>query len=249
MLTLNAKTRTVLGKKNKLLREKGLIPAVVYGHKAKNQNLELKSLVFNKIFAEAGESSLIDLAIDEAKPVKVLVQDIERDSVTQNIVHVDFHQVREDEKITAETELNFIGESPAVKEAGGVLIKTLDAIKIECLPKDLLHQIDIDLGKLEQIGDIIYVRDLDIPPEVKVLENIDEPIVSIIEPRSQKELEELEEKPEEGALPEGAEEIEKAGEEADKGGETEKQRNKEIKDTNKKFGDEIKVKEEDKKEK
>lgn len=204
MLDLVAKTRTIFGKSNKCLREKGSIPAVVYGHKVKNQNLELEYMKFEKIFEKAGESSLIDLKVDEAPPIKVLVQDIERDPVSQNIIHVDFHQVREDEEITAAVEINFIGEAPAEKEQGGVLVKNLDAVEIQCLPKDLIHQIDVDLSRLRAIGDSIYVKDLKVPVAVKVLQRKDEPVVSVIEPRSQKELEELEEKPGEGQLPEGA---------------------------------------------
>lgn len=215
MLTLEAKIRTVFGKQNKIIRDQDLIPAVVYGHQAKNQNLLINYLAFVKVFAEAGESSLVNLKVDEAKPIKALIQDVQVDPLTRKVIHIDFHQVREDEEITAETPINFIGESPAIKEFGGVLVKNLDAIKIECLPKDLLHQIDVDLTRLEKIGDCIYIRDLQIPGAVKVLENISDPVVSIIEPRSQKELEELTEKPAETPLPEGAEEKTETAEEPD----------------------------------
>ncbi len=218
MITLEAKIRTVSGKGNKAKRISGLIPAVIYGHKIKNQNLELPYSKFIKVYEQAGESSLVDLKIEAEKPIKVLIQDIEIDPLTQKIMHIDFYQVRQDEEITVEVEINFIGESPAVKDLGGVLIKTLDSIKIECLPKDLIRQVDIDLSQLKQIGDTIHVGDLKFPKEIKILEKLDEPVVAVSEPRSEKELEELKEKPAETVLPEGAEEKVPEGEGVVEGG-------------------------------
>lgn len=213
-MKLQVQTRQALGKQNQALRAQGFIPAVVYGHKVKNQNIQVGASNFNKLFERAGETSLIDLEIDEQKPVKVIVQDIQRDVVKGNITHVDFHQIREDEEITVDVELEFIGESKAVKEESGILIKSLASIKIECLPANLIHRIEVDISQLKNFGDCLYVKDLKISDKVKVLDNPDEAVVSVAEPRSEKELEELAEKPEEGKLPEGAEEEEKKGEEA-----------------------------------
>lgn len=217
MLKLQSKTRTVIGKKNKTLREQGFIPAVVYGHKIKNQNIQLNSSEFTKIFSQSGETSLIDLQIDDQKPVKVIIQDFSKNIVEDTVAHVDFHQVREDEELTVDVELEFIGESPAVKSQGGILIKSLDAIKIQCLPADLIHKIEVDISALKEFGDVIYVKDLDITEKVKILENIDEAVVSVAAPRSDKELEDLEEKPEGAELPEGAEEKDASAEDSEAG--------------------------------
>ena len=229
MLTLQAKTRNVLGKKNKTLRQAGLIPAVVYGHKIKNQNIKLKAQKFNKIFEEAGETSLIDLQVDNQEPVKVIIQDIQKDVLKGSIIHADFHQIREDEELTVDVGLEFVGESPAVEEKGGILVKSLDAIKIQCLPADLIHKIEVTLSVLKDFGDCIYVRNLKIPKKIKVLENSDEAVVSVAAPRTDKELEELEEKPKEGELPEGAEEEKKEGEGEEEGTEKSKPEKKEEK--------------------
>lgn len=215
MLKLNAKTRIVTGKKNQVLRKQGLVPAVVYGHKIKNQNIQLNALKFDKVFATAGETSLIDLEVDEQKPVKVIVQDLARDVVKGNIIHIDFHQIREDEKLTVDVELEFVGTSKAIEEQGGILIKSLNAIKIECLPANLIHKIEVEISSLKEFGDVIYVKDLKISDKVKVQNSPDDAVVSAAAPRTDKELEALEEKPEETALPEGAEEA-KEGDEAEK---------------------------------
>ena len=212
MLKLQAKTRTVVGKKNQALREQDLIPAVVYGRNIKNQNIQLGASVFSKIFNQAGETSIIDLQISDQEPVKVIIQDVSKNAVSGAIIHIDFHQIREDEELTVEVELEFVGESPAVKEFGAVLIKSLDVIKIQCLPANLIHKIEVDISALKEFGNVIYVKDLKITEKVKVLENIDEAVVSVSAPRTDKELEDLEEKPEETELPEGAEEEDSSAE-------------------------------------
>lgn len=206
MLKLEAKTRTALGRQNQALRQQGLIPAVVYGHKIKNQNIQLNSSQFNKVFEQVGETSLIDLQIDDQKPVKVIIQDLAKDILRGSIIHADLHQIREDEELTVDVELEFVGRSKAVEEKDGILVKSLDAVKIQCLPANLIHKIEVDISALKEFGDVIYVKDLKIPNQVKVLENLDEAVVSVAAPRSDKELEELTEKPAEAALPAEVEE-------------------------------------------
>jgi len=208
MLKLQAKTRESLGKKNQALRTQGFVPACVYGRKIKNQNIQLDAKTFDKIFASAGETSLIDLQVDETKPVKVIVQDIDKDPVKGDVIHIDFHQIREDEKLTVDVELELQGESKAVEAEGGILIKSLDAIKIECLPADLIHKIEVDISSLKEFGDVIYVKNLKVSEKVEVMESPDTAVVSVAAPRTEKELEALDEKPEDAELPEGAEEKE-----------------------------------------
>jgi large subunit ribosomal protein L25 len=196
-LTLKAQTRAVIGKKVQGLREKKLIPAVTYGHGVKNQNLSLEYLPFEKVYKEGGESTLIDLIIDDQKPLKVLVQEVQRDPLTDAIVHVDLRQVKMTEKITIEVLLKFIGEPKAVKELGGVLVKSLDKIKVRCLPQDMAHEIEVDISSLNTFDDIIYVKDLNIPAGLELLENANEPVINVMPPRSEEELKALEEKVEE----------------------------------------------------
>ena len=207
-LTLSAQTRKETGKKVSQLRQQGKIPAVLYGHKIKPVNLAVDYLVFEKLFAIAGESTLIDLAIDDQKPVKVLVQDYQLDPESNRLIHIDFHQIRMDEKLHTEIGLKFIGEAPAVKELGGILVTNIDALEIECLPQDLVHEIEVDLSSLNNLEDSITVADLKIPKGITVLNVPDDMVVLIQPPRSEKELADLEAKPEKPEIPVEAKEPE-----------------------------------------
>jgi len=196
-LSLNVKARTVMGGKVNGLRQKGLIPAIVYGHGLKNQNLTVAAVEFNKIFKEAGESSLIDLKVDDKKSIQVLIHDLQYDPVKYTIRHIDFYQVNVTEKITAEVKLKFTGESPAVKGQGGVLITPLTKVKIECLPKDLIHELEVNTSSLKTFDDAVRIKDLIIPAGIKILAAAGQAVVLVEAPRSEEEIQKLEEKPEE----------------------------------------------------
>ena len=100
------------------------------------------------------------------------------------------------EKMRTKVSLNFIGRSKAVKE-GGVLVKNLEEIEVECLPLDLPHEIKVDISKLKTFDDVIKIEDLAIPPKVKILENKDEIVATVTPPRTEEELKALEEEVEE----------------------------------------------------
>lgn len=186
--SLSVNTRTVSGKKTRILRDKGLIPCVIYGHGENNRLISVKRVPFEKLFGSAGESSLIDLDIDSTDKVKVLIHEIQRQPITGQIIHVDFYQVKMSEKLTADIPLRFVGESRAVKELGGVLVKTLDHVKVECLPQDLAHEVTVDLSALNTFDDTIHVGDLSLPFGIKVLTRGEEAIVKVQPPRTEEEL-------------------------------------------------------------
>jgi large subunit ribosomal protein L25 len=194
---LSAKLRDIFGRKTNKGRKEGLIPAVIYGHGIKTKSLWVKALDFLKLIKKAGESTMIDLSIGEEKPHKVIIYETQKDPVSGNFRHVDFFQVRMDEEIEVEVELNYVGEAPAVKELGGVLVKNMDEITVKCLPADLPSKIEVDISGLKTFTDHIAVKDLKIPSKVKV--DIDpETVVALVEePRSEEELAELSEKVEE----------------------------------------------------
>jgi large subunit ribosomal protein L25 len=194
---LIAKTRKALGKQVKSLRKNKLLPAVLYGHGVKNVALTLEYALFDKLYRQVGESSLVDLKIDDKHPVKVLIQDIQVHPVNGKYIHVDFHQVKMTEKITTEVALEFVGESKAVKEQGAILVKSLDKVKIECLPKDLIKSIKVDISFLKEFNDIIRVSDLKTPAGIEIKDKPEEVVVLAQPPRTEEELKELEEKPEE----------------------------------------------------
>ncbi|HPN55013.1 MAG TPA: 50S ribosomal protein L25 [Candidatus Moranbacteria bacterium] len=194
--TLKAKIREITGKKVNDLRKKDIIPAVIYGHEVKPQNLAVNYLDFNRAFEKSGESSLIELEV-EGKKSNVLVHDVQTDPISGRFSHIDFFKVNMKEEVETEIPLEFVGESPAVKELGGVLIKSLDEISVKCLPADLPEKYEIDLSKLATFDDVIAVKDLKVSDKIEILVDGETIIASVQEPRSQEELESLEQKVEE----------------------------------------------------
>ena len=190
------------------------MPAVVYGHGLKSTPLVIDYRQFEKIYSTAGESSLVDLSIDQKEPVKILIQDVQRHPITSRFLHADFHQVKMTEKITTEIELEFFGESKAVKELGGVLVKSIDKVKIECLPQDLVHNINVDVSTLNSFEDMIRVADLKLPAGIEIKGKLEDVVVLVQPPRTEEELKELEQKPVEAKVEEveEAEKKEEAGE-------------------------------------
>jgi large subunit ribosomal protein L25 len=187
-LSLQGVKRDITGKHVKVLRSEGLVPAVVYGHGVESKNLAVDYRTFEKIFNKAGESSLIDLAVADAAPVKVLVQDIQYDPMTDRITHVDFRQVNMKEKLEAEVILKFVGESAAIKVQGGVLVRNMDTVTVRCLPGDLVHEIEVDLSKLANLEDRVTVADITPPPGIEFMARPTDIIVVANAPISEEEL-------------------------------------------------------------
>ncbi len=228
MIELSAQLRPITGRQNEQIRKQGLIPAILYGHKVRNLALSVEAYQFDKVYQEAGESTLVKLKIsgsqEKEKSAKkgaapggkeriVLIYKVAKGPVTDKPIHIDFYQVKMDEPITTEVPLVFVGESPAVKELDGVLVKSIQSLEIEALPANLPHQLEIDVSSLKTFDDNIYIKDLKLPAGVKTEAQPDEVIASVIPPRTKAELEELEKAPEEKIEEVEIAEREKAGEE------------------------------------
>lgn len=164
------------------------IPAVLYGKGITNQILKIKKNDFDRVFKEAGESNLIDLDYGSG-PVKVLIKDIQRDVIKNYIIHADLYQVNMKEKITAEVPLHFIGEAPAVKNLGGILMKDLDSLEVECLPSDLVDHIEVDVSGLSAFDDAIRINDLKLPKGISLTRETNEIVAVISQPRAVVETE------------------------------------------------------------
>jgi len=179
-----------------------LIPAVLYGKGVENQSLKLKKVDFEKVFAAAGESNLIDLDFG-AGAVKVLVKDSQRDVLKYTFTHIDFYQVNMKEKINTEIPLHFVGESKAVKELGGMLMREVHEIEVECLPSDLVDHIDVNISGLNTYDDVITIADLVLPKGFKLVHNNPEDVVAmVVEPKVEvEEVKPVEAAPVAGATP------------------------------------------------
>jgi large subunit ribosomal protein L25 len=167
-MELVAQMRTQFGREVKQVREKGLVPAELYGHGIKNEHVSIVKKEFIRVYKKAGESTLIDLVLD-AKKHPVLIHDVQHNPITDEIESVDFYQVRLDQKIRLKVPVSFIGEAPAVKEKGGVLVKALSEVEVEALPAELPHQIEVDLKALTEIGSSFAVGQIKVPASVRVL--------------------------------------------------------------------------------
>lgn len=196
-LFLKAKRRDVFGKKLKKYRKAGLLPAVVYGHNFDSLPLFVDKKDFKKVYKQAGTSTILTLELEDKK-LNVIVHDIAKDPISQEPEHVDFYHIKMTEKITAEVPLKFVGEAPAAKIYGAIIVKNFEKIEVECYPSDLPHEIEVDLSLLTEIDSVIYVKDLNIPEKVKVLVD-EEEAVAVATPPSAEEIEETVESEEIGA--------------------------------------------------
>jgi len=183
ILELNVQKRTENDKNSKKLLENGYIPAIFYGKNVKNILLKIKKNDAINILKEAGEHSLIDLKIDKDESKKVLIKEVQKNAIKDIISHIDFFQVDLNKKINLDLPFIFINEAPAVKNFGGILLKNIETIKIECLPKDIISGIEIDLTKLKTFEDSIKINDLEISSNVKFITKSNDLIVSVVKPR------------------------------------------------------------------
>ena len=192
-LKLNAKSRTVTKKQVSELRSQGVVPAVLYGHGLENRLVQIDLKEFAALYAINGESTLVDLVVDEQAAVPVLIHDVTRDTITNVIQHVDFYAVNMSEKVHAEVVVHFVGVSPAVKDLNGVLVKNRDHIAIKCLPGDLVAEVEVDLGALATFEDSIHIEDIILPDTVEVLDSPTLTVATVTPPRTEEELAALDE--------------------------------------------------------
>ena len=180
MFKLSAKTRDISGKKVIGLREGGEMPAVIYGGKDETKNILVNTIEFKKVFKGAGESSIVTLDLD-GKKTDTLVHEVQFNPVTDEPVHADFYTVSQDKEIEVDVPLVFEGIAPAIKELGGSLIKVLHELPISALPKNLPHDIVVDVSVLIAMDSQILVSDLKLPAGVTATVEGDEVVASITE--------------------------------------------------------------------
>ena len=190
---LTAEAREISGSKVSKLRKDSLIPAVVYGPDLKPAKIQVNARSFAKVFAAAGETQTIELMVGDQK-IPALVHDLQRDPISNSITHIDFLQISMNRPIHAEVPLKFEGISPAAKSQGAVIVTTLREIEVKALPNNIPAFLSVDLGALHNYHDEILVSDLKLPADVTLVTNQDLSIVSALPPRTQTELEALNEK-------------------------------------------------------
>ncbi len=214
-IVLELHKRTEKGKANAKLRAEGMTPGVVYGHGAEPESVKVPTKELTKVFNQAGWSKIIGLKIDGTRQTNALIQDVQHNPLTGGINHADFYLVRMDEKLETEVPLHFIGESTAVYQMEGTLVKTMETLEVRALPGDLPESIEVDISVLDDFEKTIHVSDLKVPKGVEVLADPEELVVKVDAPRSDEEMAALDTEVVE-ELPEGVADEPVAEEEAGK---------------------------------
>ena len=185
-IDLSAQPRTVTGKKVSQLRRSGIIPAVVYGHHRSATNIQVDERALHQTLMRAGMNRLINIQLG-AEGVMALVRDIQREPISQRVVHVDFLAVDLTQTIRAEVPVHFVGEPAAVKSGLGILVTLVQTLEIEALPADLIDRIEVDVTGLKNFNDALHVRDLNLGDKVVVIADPDEMLARISAPEEQPE--------------------------------------------------------------
>jgi len=187
---LKAEERKLTGRKVSTLRKQGLIPANVYGKKIASQSLQVSSDEFKKVYKEVGETGLLTLEIGkEEKPV--LVNSIQLNAKTDEILHVNFFQVDLKVKVTANVPVEVVGEPEAEKQGIGTVVQYLNEVEVEALPADLIEKFEVDTTELAEVDQAIYVKDLKYDKSKIEIKSDPEGIIVKVEPPQKEEVVEV----------------------------------------------------------
>jgi large subunit ribosomal protein L25 len=173
----------------KKLRGSGRVPAVIYGRQTKPQNLEVSAKEFEDLIHHSvSENMLVDLSVESDARAKrlALVQEIQHHPLDGKVLHVDFHEVAENEKVIVQVPLETTGEAAGVKNSGGVLEHVLFKLKVRALPKDLPEQIVVDVSHLE-LGKAIHIGEIKAPEGVEIIGDKNIPVIAVAMPRTEEE--------------------------------------------------------------
>jgi large subunit ribosomal protein L25 len=164
------------------LRREGKVPCVLYGNQKENVHMECVYNEIYKAYVHAGESTIVDLTVGNST-VPALFHELQFDPASDRLLHVDFYAVDMKKEIEANVPITFAGESPAVKELGGVLVTTHDHVTVKCLPVNLPHDISVSVVSITDFDSALYVSDLKAPEGVQILDDPEVMIATAQEPR------------------------------------------------------------------
>ena len=224
-IELKVASREILGKRVKHLRRQGITPVHVFGHGIESLALQCDTKELERVLSRAGQTRLIDLKLaKEKKPRTVVVREFDRDWRRGELVHVDFYQVKMEEKIRLEIPVVLIGEAPALKAKTNMLDHALGTLTVECLPAQIPGSIEVDISYLAELDQAIRVKDITLDKDITVLNNPDLVVAKIsVRPVEKVEEKVVEEVVEAEAKAEVAEEATEAPKEAAPGGKKSKE--------------------------
>ena len=204
-IVLEANRRKVVGKQVNSLRRAGRLPAILYGRHIDSLPIVLDAKTASRVLEGLSPSALVVLEVDGERHY-ALVREKQRNVIRGTLRHVDFQAVSLEEKVRASVAIDLVGESPAVENFIGILVTNVEQLEVESLPRELPERIEVDVSGLKEIGDAIYVRELNLSEAVTVMAEPDDVIVVVTQPEAElveeEEEEEVEEVYAEGAEPE-----------------------------------------------
>jgi len=180
-VVLNAEKRNVVGKQVRALRRQGKLPAVIYGHGIEPLVISLNQREASRILLSLSASHLVVIKVDD-QPHTTLVREKQRHPVKGHMIHIDFQEVSMTERLRAQVRLDIVGDAPAVKNYNGIIVVNMEELEVEALPGDLPDRLTVNINTLENIGDAIHVRDIQLPPAVDMVEDPNEIIVVVTAP-------------------------------------------------------------------
>ncbi len=175
------------------LRAQARVPGILYGAGITPASLSVSAVELEKLYRNVSESTLVDFTLENASPVKVLLQDVQFDPVKGKIIHVDFRQINMSQELEVAVEIRLIGLAPAVKEFGGSLVQQVESVNVRCLPKDLIDFVEVDVSSLVNFDTAIYSKDLKLPAGVESLDEPETIIAKVAAPMSEEQMKALEE--------------------------------------------------------
>lgn len=185
MITLNVEPRDTKVKPE-TLKKQGKIPAVFYGPKQKSTSVSVSTVDFIKAYKKAGESSVIILK-EGNEEHEALIHDLDVHPVTGAPRHADFYVIEKGKKVVVNVPLVFEGVSPAVKDSGAILVKVARELEIEASPKDLPHELKVDISSLVDFSSVIEAKDIVLPEGVSLVSGAEEIIASVAEAKEETE--------------------------------------------------------------
>jgi large subunit ribosomal protein L25 len=177
-LVLNAEKRTVTGKKVSTLRRAGVLPAVVYGPNTPPQAIQMNAREATRLIRRIQGTQLVDLTVD-GQTRKVLIHELQRDAIRGDITHADLYAPDMTKTFRVAIPIHLNGSSFAVTGLSGVLVRGITDLGIECLPSDLIPSVEVDISSIKEIGQAIFVRDLQLPSTIKIVSDPDEMIARV----------------------------------------------------------------------
>lgn len=191
-LSLKVDPRSEFGRKAKVLTKQGKVLGNIVGRGEESRAVSADYSELSKVVAKAGKTQPIQLEIDGSGEQLVLINDVERDTLTQRLHHVTFQAIHKGEKVHTEIPIKFIGDAPAAR-TGKILVTILEQIEVKADPTSIPEAFEVDISNLEEIGDSIAVSDIKTQDSLEILVDSEQLLMKVDAPRAEEEPEETEE--------------------------------------------------------